>query len=105
MAIRQNMTIQMKDWTTELPLTLVNNRARQTVSSRRKEGGADEVVWVEDDAVKDWRNRGEGGGAGAQPQLTSVSVHLPVFVEEDGCCQTAVALVASFRYWVSNLHS
>ena len=103
MAIRQNMTIQMKDWTTELPLTLVNHRARQTVSSGRKEGGADQVVWVEDDAVKNRRNRGEGGRAGAQPQLTSVGVHLPVFVEEDCCCET-VALVASFRYWVSDLH-
>ena len=104
MAIRQNMTIQMKDWTTELPLTLVNHRARQTVSSGRKEGGADQVVWVEDDSVKNWRNRGEGCLAGAQPQVTPVDVHLPVFVEEDGCCQT-VALVASFRYWVSDLHS
>ena len=104
MAIRQNMTIQMKDWTTELPLTLVNHRARQTVSSGRKEGGADQVVWVEDDSVKHWRNRGEGGLAWAQPQVTPVDVHLPVFVEEDGCCQT-VALVASFRYWVSDLHS
>ena len=104
MAIRQNMTIQMKDWTTELPLTLVDNGARQTVSSRREEGGADQVVWVENDAVKNRRNCGEGGGAGAQPQLTSVRVHLPVFVEEDGCCET-VGLVASFRYWVSDLHA
>ena len=65
MAIRQNMTIQMKDWTTQLPLTLVDNGARQTVSSRREEGGADQVVWVENDAVKNRRNCGEGGGAGA----------------------------------------
>ena len=103
MAIRQNMTIQMKDWTAEPALTLVNDRARQTVSPGREEGGADQVVWVEDDSVKNWRNGGEGADAGAQPQLTSVRVHLPVFVEEDCCCET-VALVASFRYWVSDLH-
>ena len=64
MAIRQNMTIQMKDWTTESPLTLVDHRARQAFSSRRKEGGADQVVWVENDSVKNWRNGGEGGRAG-----------------------------------------
>jgi len=104
MAIRQNMTIQMKDWTTKLPLTLVNHRARQTVSSRRKKGRTDQVVWVKNDAVKNGRNGGEGGRAGAQPQLASVGVHLPVVVEEDGCCET-VGLVASFRYWVSDLHA
>ena len=62
------------------------------------------MVWVENDAVKNRRNCGEGGGAGAKPQFTSVRVHLPVFVEEDGCCET-VGLVASFRYWVSDLHA
>ena len=55
----------MKDLTTELPLALVDDGARQTVSSRRKDGGADQVVWVENDAVKNRRNCGEGGGAGA----------------------------------------
>ena len=62
------------------------------------------MVWVENNAVKNGRDGGQGGRAGAQPQLASVGVHLPVVVEEDGCGQT-VALVASFRYWVSNLHA
>ena len=94
----------MKDLTTELPLALVDDGARQTVSPRGEDGGADQVVWVENDSVKDWRDCGQGGGAGAESQLSPIRVRLPVSVEEDGRCE-AVALVARFRYRVSDLHS
>ena len=56
----------MKDLTTELPLALVDDGARQTVSPCREDGGAGEVVWEENDSVKDWRDCGQGGGAGAE---------------------------------------
>ena len=72
MAILQNMTIQMKDWTAKPALTLVNDRARQTVSPGREEGGADQVVWVEDDSIKDRGDGGQSGGARTKSQLAPI---------------------------------